>query len=529
MLQEFLDLGIEIDDFLADLTKIRNVEKRSFEIFNKYIKSNSQETPLSTTTDPQGKTVTSETSSKPDNIPSTPTNLNSQYEKQQTPSAIHHNLPSEEKTRSPSNLAKRFVAVSKESVSQPSIIIDKPIRLKNQETRRHVHRYDLRIGIKECRSEEEEQKILQSLLEELLDTVLSADNSILIPPFCELDSSNSTFQDLSKSFKISDVESFTKLKRYFSRLGNRNSNTGFVYCSCIVAASFPHTALMTKVSQVLQESKLSLWPRSCDHKNVGCISWLLYSLQDMDVGRLKSVLTSLTGVEIGVKWMKIMTDYGSKRERTQIVEEPTKALILDGPQEQIYELREQLSTWYGSKSTSFPDAVCMRLIPPLDALSDTNRQENYGAALSKQASFVAKMGKGSSWELTSNLTLDKKEPTTGISLKELIMSIPSSLHPNYPLFHCVNRGWNEGSTMVFHFLPCNKSEARMYISGLIAYIRATALPWYLELFKPVARSRSLGTTWDPSTRQLTSSLDSNFNDSLKQDPLYNLSNSDAAL
>jgi hypothetical protein len=171
----------------------------------------------------------------------------------------------------------------------------------------------------------------------------------------------------------------------------------------------------------------------------------------------------------------------------------------------------------------------MRLIPPLDALSDTNRQENYGAALSKQASLVAKMGKGSSWELTSNLTLDKKEPTTGISLKELIMSIPSSLHPNYPLFHCVNRGWKEGSTMVFHFLPCNKSEARMYISGLIAYIRATALPWYLELFKPVARSRSLGTTWDPSTRQLTSSLDSNFNDSLKQDPLYNLSNSDAAL
>jgi hypothetical protein len=58
----------------------------------------------------------------------------------------------------------------------------------------------------------------------------------------------------------------------------------------------------------------------------------------------------------------------------------------------------------------------MRLIPPLDALSDANRQENYGAALSKQASFVAKMGKGSSWDFTSNLTLDKKEPTSGISL-----------------------------------------------------------------------------------------------------------------
>jgi hypothetical protein len=158
--------------------------------------------------------------------------------------------------------------------------------------------------------------------------MLLANNSILIPPFYKLDRSNSSFQDLSKSFKINNVESFTKLKRYFSKLGNRNPNTGFIYCSCIVAASFPHAALMTKVSQVLQESKLSLWPRSCDHKNVGQIGWLLYSLQDMDVGWLKSVLTALTGVEIGVKWMKIMTDYGSKRERTQTAEEPTKDSFL---------------------------------------------------------------------------------------------------------------------------------------------------------------------------------------------------------
>jgi hypothetical protein len=204
----------------------------------------------------------------------------------------------------------------------------------------------------------------------------------------------------------------------------------------------------------------------------------MFSLQDMDVNRLKSLLTSLTGSEIGVKWMKISTESGSKRDHKSVAEEPTKALVLEGPQDNIYELRELLSNWYGSKSTSFPDAVRMRLIPPLDALSDANCQENYGAALAKQASFVAKMGKGSSWEFSSNLILDKPEPTTGLSLRQLIMAIPSSQHPNYPLFHCVNCGWKEGSTVVFHFLPNNESEARMYISGLIAYLRATALPWY---------------------------------------------------
>jgi hypothetical protein len=170
--------------------------------------------------------------------------------------------------------------------------------------------------------------------------MLSADKTIIIPPFYELDRSNTTFQDLSETHRIAELDSFTKLKRYFTRLGNCNPNTGFVYCSCIVTASTPHSALMTQVSQILQESKLSLWPRSCDHENVGRIGWLLYSLQDMDVNRLKTILTQLTGHEIGVKWMKISTEYGSKKNPTQSNEEPTKVLILDWPQHQIYELRE---------------------------------------------------------------------------------------------------------------------------------------------------------------------------------------------
>jgi hypothetical protein len=94
--------------------------------------------------------------------------------------------------------------------------------------------------------------------------------------------------------------------------------------------------------------------------------------------------------------MKINMDYGTKQKPSQQGDEPIKALVPEGPQDQVYELCNLLSTWYGSKSKTFPDAVRMRLIPPLDALSDANRQENYGAALAKQASFIAKMGKGSS-------------------------------------------------------------------------------------------------------------------------------------
>ncbi len=292
MSQDFSDLGIEIKDFLADLLKAREENQKSFDVYNNYIKLKTDNSPC--------PTVNNITESSMPLL--SPNNKSGTHDTKQTrpPPAT---LP-------PSNLLGKFASVSEESSKQAVQVTDKPIHLKNKEMRRHVHRYDLRIGIKECRSEEEEQKLLTGLLEEFMETMLSADQSIIIPPYYELDRSNSSFLDLSKTFKISDVESFTKLKRYFSRLGNQNPNTGFVYCSCIVAASFPHASLMTKVSQILQEFKLSLWPRSCDHENVGRIGWLLYSLQDMDVARLKSLLTSLTGVEIGVKWMKISPDYG---------------------------------------------------------------------------------------------------------------------------------------------------------------------------------------------------------------------------
>lgn len=81
-------------------------------------------------------------------------------------------------------------------------------------------------------------------------------------------------------------------------------------------------------------------------------------------------------------------------------------------------------------------------------------------------------------KFTSNLVFDEPHPESDISLRQLIMFIPSSTHPSYPLFHCVNRGRKEGSTLIFSFLPSNKSEARMYVSGIIAYLRATAPPWF---------------------------------------------------
>jgi hypothetical protein len=226
MAQDFNYLQIDIQDFLDDLIKIRYSENLAFDTYNNYIqnqkvsekispsklhyKNNNSSSPnLSFNTLPKDEVISTTRPSDKKSAPNTPSTTPAS-DKKKAP-----NTSSPTPNIHPTNLLRKFISVTDTTASQSSTL-NKLINLKNKENHRHIHRYDLRIGIKECRSEEEEQKVLQNLLEEFLDTMLSADKSILIPPYFELDRANTNFQDLSSSYKISDTESFSKLKRDFS-------------------------------------------------------------------------------------------------------------------------------------------------------------------------------------------------------------------------------------------------------------------------------------------------------------------------
>jgi hypothetical protein len=179
MHQDFSDLGIEIDDFLSDLIKTRQEEDMSFAVYNNYVqkcqKHNLDGNPSITSSPLLPQNITNSPDTKPmTNIP-----LENSSTPDKKPSA---NSATPNRPIPPTNLLKKFVSVTENTAPQSSVL-DKPIILKNKETRRHVHWYDLRIGIKECCSEEDEQKLLQGLLEEFLDTMHSADRSILVPPY----------------------------------------------------------------------------------------------------------------------------------------------------------------------------------------------------------------------------------------------------------------------------------------------------------------------------------------------------------
>jgi hypothetical protein len=132
MAQDFSDLGIDIYDFLDDLIKIHNAEKLSFDIYNNNIKGkgiylNNTAEQITSTASLKNQSITSKLAD------------NSSPDKKQQATTLSPNKKFSASTMSPNifpptNLLKKFVSVS-DTIASQSLVIDKPIILKNKETR----------------------------------------------------------------------------------------------------------------------------------------------------------------------------------------------------------------------------------------------------------------------------------------------------------------------------------------------------------------------------------------------------------
>jgi hypothetical protein len=87
------------------------------------------------------------------------------------------------------------------------------------------------------------------------------------------------------------------------------------------------------------------------------------------------------------------------------------------------------------------------------------------------------------------------------------MDIKSTIYPEFPVFHNLDRTWRSDSNVTFLFLPENESDARMYIGGLIPYLRDTQDHWYLKAFTEEARGNHQSSIWDPIEKQVSSTSD----------------------
>lgn len=384
------------------------------------------------------------------------------------------------------------------------------IALKDNQSRPFIHRFDLRVAVKSSDSEEDCQKLLQKQLHFFFSLVLQADESALIPPYLTLDRASNGFKDLSHKYPVANIKGFTNVKRYFSRLFPRKEGGQF-YCNVILALSKSAEWLLNTLQPHLQDNKIGLWKRTTDCERVSEVGWLLYSSREQDESRISQLLSKMLKVCIGIRWRPVRTSTSFRRnkEPTNVANPPAvvRALHIECDSNQVQRVKHKLAKLYGSSCKRFPDGTKMRLIPPFNTVISAESKEKYGIVVARQSAFTSKLGKATTWEFSQNLLLDHKNKDSGLSLRSVLMNIESSRYPGCPVFHAIDRAYGSDNGVTFNFLPENESEAHMYISGLVPYLRDTAGEWYLNAFTAEAVERAQDSSWDPETKQISSTTD----------------------
>lgn len=227
----------------------------------------------------------------------------------------------------------------------------------------------MRISAKKTKDEDEEFKVIKAALQKFLDLLLQADESIIIPPFYEIERSDKTASDLSAKFQVFELDSIVDLKRYFARL-SKITDKGFVYCNVIIAHSATFFEIMDKLRQIFNDLKFGLYPRASDHEDSADVGWLLYSNKFQDSQRLAQLFSSLVNEKVGVKWKPIHTNERFCKDPSPAnPAEPVSAMHIEAAANKAIMVRQALLQWYNSTSKSFPDGTKMRLVPPFQTIT----------------------------------------------------------------------------------------------------------------------------------------------------------------
>ncbi len=104
------------------------------------------------------------------------------------------------------------------------------------------------------------------------------------------------------------------------------------------------------------------------------------------------------------------------------------------------------------------------------------------SCLVRQTALSAGLATCTTWEMSTNLMLDKKNPKTGKTFRQLMMPITPEHAPDIPLFHTIDKQWRSDSGISFAFRPEHETEAHTIVAGLIPFLRDEGHEWFIRMF-----------------------------------------------
>jgi hypothetical protein len=272
---------------------------------------------------------------------------------------------------------------------------------------------------------------------------------------------------------------------------------------------------MDKASSALINLDYSIFPKASDQEETAEIGWLLYSTRYQDEERFSELLSTLVQERIRAKWRPIRTNDRYKKDP----KDPTKrmfALHLEGASNRAGIIQQKLGKWYGSKSKVFPDGTKMRLVPPFQSIISFNCKQTCSSLVARQATLMDRLCSSSKYLTHLNQILDS------CSINLYFPFPPRSCRTNLSFTRWTELGALPMVFLTLTFIPENESEARLFVAGLIPFIKATHSPWFLKFFSEEAQLRHLNLVWDEQTRRAYSAEEAELDKFLANDNELNM-------
>ncbi len=131
----------------------------------------------------------------------------------------------------------------------------------------------------------------------------------------------------------------------------------------------------------------------------------------------------------------------------------------------------------------------MRLVPTITSVTSLDNRAKFASCLARQAALTAGLASAVTREISTNLLLDKKDPSTNKPFRQILMEISPENKPASSLFHTIDRQFKSDAIVNFQFHPENASEANNLIAGLVPFLKDSGHSYHLKMFTPEAIQR----------------------------------------
>jgi len=176
-----------------------------------------------------------------------------------------------------------------------------------------------------------------------------------------------------------------------------------------------------------------------------------------------------------------------------------------------------LNVWYSSTSRRFPDGTKMQLVPTINSVTSMNNKTKFASCITWQAALNAGLASAITREISTNLLLDRRAPSTKKSFRQVLMEITPENTPGTSLFHTIDRQFKSDMIVNFQFHPEHASEAHNLITGLVPFLKDNGHFFHLKMFNPEALQRQAKARWNASTREADSETDAELANLLAED------------